>query len=129
MRLVVDGNDGTGKSTTAALLRKLGYRVMDRGLPTDLTDHPGSVQLNLFEFYLILDVPVEVSRARLAKAGRNLDEKYHTVKDLTHYRERFKAVAKILGDQAVLVDASGTPEEVVSAILLILSERSLSRTV
>ena len=83
MKLVVDGNDGTGKSTLVARLRDLGYDVADRGVPTKMTDDP-SVCAVEGEVYLILDAPVEVCQARLAKAGKNLEERYHTVADLRH---------------------------------------------
>lgn len=39
MIIVIDGNDGTGKSTLVEKLRKDGYNVQDRGIPTKLTDN------------------------------------------------------------------------------------------
>lgn len=114
MRLVIDGNDGTGKSTLVAMLQPLFHGVgnlHDRGIPTKMTDD-STVQPDDEELYLILDAPVEVSRERLACAGKDLDERYHTVKDLTHYRQRFREVAERLGPtRCRVVDASGTSEE------------------
>jgi len=121
--IVVDGNDGTGKSTLVASLRALGYEVADRGLPTKLTDAVGPNLERAMEtddratgeLYVILDAPVEVSRARLAAANRDLDEKYHTVADLTYYRDRFRLVAERLG--VTLVNAEGTPQSVLENVL------------
>jgi XTP/dITP diphosphohydrolase len=117
-RVVVDGNDGTGKSTVVARLRALGWNVADRGAPTKMTDDP-SVKPAEGEVTLILDCPVETCRERLAKAGKNLDEKYHTVADLGHYRRRFLEVAKGL-PRCEVVDAAGTPDQVVAACLAAL---------
>ena len=117
-RVVVDGNDGTGKSTVVARLRELGYDVADRGVPTKMTDDP-NLQAVEGEVYLILDAPVEVCRARLAMAGKNLEEKYHTVADLEHYRARFKEVAGIL--RAPLINAEGPVDRVVQLCVEALS--------
>ncbi len=117
-RVVVDGNDGTGKSTIVARLRELGYDAADRGVPTKMTDD-AAVRAVEGEVYLILDAPVEVCRERLAKAGKDLEERYHTVADLEHYRARFREVAAGLG--AALIDASGDVEQVVVRCLRVLS--------
>jgi len=122
MRVVVDGNDGLGKSTLVAALRQLGYEVSDRGLPTKMTDDP-SLAENKDEFYLILDAPVEVSRQRLAQAGKDLNERYHTVEDLTYYRQRFQDVARQLENCAV-IDATGDAESVLAACLAVLRKRT-----
>jgi len=118
LRLVVDGNDGTGKSTLVKALRALGYTVQDRGVPTHMTDDPAVVAQD-GEFYIILDVPVEVSRARLAQAGKDLTERYHTVEDLTYYRQRFLEVATSLKN-CVVIDSSQAPEVVLRKCLAAL---------
>ena len=115
MKIVVDGNDGTGKSTLVASLRSLGYEVQDRGIATKMTDDP-TLAPPTDDLYVILDAPVEVCRQRLAAARRDLNEKYHTVADLQHYRERFLEVARRLPG-ATIVDASGSPEEVLGRAL------------
>ncbi len=119
MIIVVDGNDGSGKTTVVELLRESGYEVRDRGAPTKMTDDP-SVKPEEGVRYLILDVPVEVSRQRLARAGKDLNEQYHTVADLTHYRQRFLEVAAGLPN-ASLIDASGSPQQVLQQCLEALS--------
>ena len=121
MKLVVDGNDGTGKSTLVGMLRQLGYEVSDRGIPTKMTDD-NSITASDEEFYFILDVPVEVSQARLLKAGRDLKERYHTLEDLVFYRERFLAISKRL-ENSVVIDASGSPEEVLSHFLSVMEQK------
>jgi len=110
--IVVDGNDGTGKSTLVAHLRALGYAVQDRGFLTPLTDQADAAVDAACAAYaaqpscaaIVLDAPVATSRARLAAAGKDLNERYHTKADLAHYRARFAAVAARVG--ASMVDAA-----------------------
>jgi len=79
MTIVLDGNDGTGKSSVAKLLQERGYsKVKDRGLPTKATINKWPKEIPTDEIYFILDVPEEVSRERIAKRGLDLDEvRYH----------------------------------------------------
>lgn len=118
LSVVVDGNDGTGKSTLVAALRALGYTVQDRGLPTKLTDSPDR-DPRPEEVFLILDAPVEVSQARLRAAGKSLEEKYHAEADLRHYRARFLTVAEALPG-AHVIDSSGAPDETLGRALRVL---------
>ena len=88
-----------------------------------MTDDPAVKPLEN-EFYLILDVPVEISRARLEQSGKDLTEKYHTVSDLTHYRRRFLEVAALLGEAlCTVIDASGSPEQVLELSLHAIRQR------
>ncbi len=114
-RIVIDGNDGVGKSTLVRVLREMGVDVQDRGEPTLLTDLPNTPLLPN-TLYLILDAPVAISRERLARAGKNLEERYHNVADLTHYRARYLQIAKKLPNCA-LIDASGTFIATLNAVL------------
>lgn len=121
--VVIDGNDGVGKDTVAAALRERLprgiYRVEVRGLPTKLTDqdmrlaHIGEAQ----HVYFILDASVEVCRARLEMAGKDLTERYHTVEDLTYYRERFLVVCGTLHN-AYLVNVDRSVGDVLDYICL-----------
>lgn len=122
MIIVVDGNDGTGKSTLVERLRKDGYDVQDRGIPTKLTDD-SSLKPNPDEFYIILDAPIEVCRERLKKAGRDLNEKYHTIEDLTYYRQRFLDVAEQIKDYCVLIDSARSINEVYRDSVKSIEER------
>lgn len=102
--IVIDGNDGTGKTTLADALTELGFRVSDRGLPTKMTEGMSSGG-DPDEIYLILDADPQVSLSRLAAAGRDMTEKYHTIHSLHDYRNRFRKVSSSLG--AIMIDASG----------------------
>lgn len=122
--VVLDGNDGTGKSTLAVTLRALGYTVDDRGIPTKMTDDASlsPSEEDGRKVFVILDVPIEVSRARLLAAGKDLDEKYHTIEDLTFYRERYFEVVERLrkalpSNQVHTLDSSGSPSEVLAVVL------------
>ncbi|MBX7221703.1 MAG: ATP phosphoribosyltransferase [Blastocatellia bacterium] len=116
--IVVDGNDGTGKSTLAAALRALGYEVQDRGLPTKATDEGIPEVLPENELYLILDVPEAVSLERLQQAGKDMTEHWHHPDVLTHYRNRFREVAA--GLKVPLIDSTGTAETVLEQVLSFL---------
>src|SRR3989339_216044 len=93
MKIIIDGNDGVGKSTLVLSLKDLGYEVSDRGLPTIMTDDPNT-ELKQNEIYIILDVSVEISQKRLLEAGKDLNERYHCLDDLKYYREKFLEIQK-----------------------------------
>lgn len=121
--IIIDGNDGTGKSTLVEALKAQGIEAVDRGLPTKMTDDPVlAPPLGDENRYVIIDVPVTVSRERLAKVGKDLSEKYHTVEDLTHYRTQFLLVAfrllRQLGPQQVqLIDGTRTASEILADVV------------
>lgn len=112
-RVVVDGNDGTGKSTLVAALRAEGYDVADRGVPTRRTDNPDFPAVE-GEVYIILDATPILCQDRLSAAGKSTEERFHTLKDLIHYRSRFKQVAATL-PRCALIDASPTADVVYAA--------------
>lgn len=120
MKIVVDGNDGTGKSTLVKLLAEKGIEATDRGIPTKMTDDL-TLEGNPNEIYLILDLPVKDCQQRLKARGADLTEMYHTEVDLMYYRERFLLVAEKL-ENAHIIDASGTPEEVLEKTFKILDK-------
>lgn len=124
--IVLDGNDGVGKSTVTERLRAMGFTARDRGHATAMTDMdpiPIAHGPDPREIHFILDAPIAVSRQRLAKAGKDLSEKYHTVEDLTYYREQFLRVAGSL-TSCYLVDATRPVDEVVQIILLKLDRHA-----
>jgi thymidylate kinase len=123
MTIVVDGNDGTGKSTLAVELDKMGYAVKDRGVPTKMTDDP-SLSGVPDEVYLILDCDPGLCQERLVRAGKDLTERYHTAADLIHYRQRFLDVAAQLPHCRV-IDASGDLAEVLRQAVKALGELDL----
>lgn len=110
----MDGNDGTGKTTLVESLRTLGYDVKDRGMPTEATLSEVPAEVPKDEVYIILDAPEEVSRERLAKAGKDLNEHWHTMESLTLYRKKFREIAAIL--KVPLFPATETPGEMLSAV-------------
>jgi thymidylate kinase len=123
IEIVVDGNDGTGKSTLVEALRERGFSVSDRGLPTRMTDDDALTDAG-DAFYLVLDAPVEVCQSRLAQAGKDLSEQYHTREDLTHYRARFREVSRRLR-RCREIDSSGTREQTLAAALRALEEAGI----
>jgi non-canonical purine NTP pyrophosphatase (RdgB/HAM1 family) len=122
--IVIDGNDGVGKSTVVAKLKELGWRVADRGVATKLTDDPTAPLPGEKEFHFILDAPVATSQERLVKAGKSLTEKYHTETDLTHYRARFLDVATSHPAFHV-IHAEGPATETLKQILRVLLSPSM----
>jgi len=131
MNIVIDGNDGTGKSTLVNALKDKGFYVCDRGLPTYLTDHidtpitEPSLEVKRGTIFLILDAPVEVSQSRLLSAGKDITEKYHTLDDLTYYRKKYHDVADVLRSRGYLchlVDASLSSEEVLQKAMSIIGD-------
>jgi ATP phosphoribosyltransferase len=101
-RIEVDGNDGSGKSTLVRLLAAHGIEARDRGAMTRATDDD-SVAPEPETLYLLLDAPVSACRERLAAAGKDLDERYHTLADLEHYHQKFLEIAPRFG--AVVISA------------------------
>jgi ATP phosphoribosyltransferase len=87
-KVEIDGNDGTGKSTLVELLSSYGIHAKDRGTLTKASDD-NAVQPEADVCYILLDIPVDVCRERLEKAGKDLNERYHTEDDLIFYRDRF----------------------------------------
>jgi thymidylate kinase len=124
MIIVVDGNDGVGKSTLVRDLKQRGFTVEDRGIPTKMTDDTTLLPSDNDNIYLILDAPVSVSQDRLRRAGKDLTEPYHTPEDLEYYRERFLRVAEKLGRKCRILDANKSSREVLVDALDAIRELS-----
>lgn len=118
MEIVIDGNDGLGKSTLVESLRAMGFQVHDRGAISNMTLRHKSnwwVESQDHRMNILLDAPVDVSRQRLAQAGKDLDEQYHTEEDLCIFRPLFLDAARYVG--AVIIDATQSQDAVLQAAL------------
>lgn len=122
-KVIVDGLDGAGKSTLVKTLHDLGYVVADRGNATHMVDRD-DLQVEPDVFYLILLAPVDVCRARLAAAGKPMDEEWHTVDSLTHYTRRYHEIRHRLPHSAY-IDSSGTQEATLRIVLKTLAENGI----
>lgn len=117
--IVIDGNDGTGKTTVANELAKHGIKARDRGLATKMTDDPGLADNG--DTVFVLHAPVPVCRQRLARRGADLDERYHTENDLKLYGRLFLELRHRIGN-IHFVDADRAVDEIVREILDILGK-------
>ena len=120
-KIVIDGNDGTGKSTRVTELRKLfpGIRIEDRGIfskatlndslfddsknNTFFTASPrerfyNSIKSDNETLYVILDAYIETCQERIKARGDSLDCEFHNKEDLTKYKERFKILTDLCND-------------------------------
>jgi hypothetical protein len=93
MKVFIDGNDGTGKTTLVNSLKDLGIPAFDRGWVSKKTLDP-SIEPYEDSITIILDAPVEISRKQLANRGANLEEEYHTVESLTEFRPKYLTIAE-----------------------------------
>lgn len=117
--IVIDGNDGTGKSTLINKLKEYFPHIefFDRDLPTELTNlSDGTLQKidkikGDKDLYIILDLCPDICQERLLKRGADITEKYHTLDDLKKYRKRFIFVNNVL-ERCYLFD-SGESKDLV----------------
>ena len=120
-KLVLDGNDGTGKSIRAKAIKDvLGLEVSERGPLSKLTDCDeifspientplsqeainciNEIKENPDIFYVILDAPVIKCQQHIIARGDSIDAPYHNFKDLCYYRERFKLLYEFLKKQGI----------------------------
>ena len=117
-KIVIDGNDGTGKSTRVTELRKLfpGIRIEDRGIfskatlnddlfndskkNTFFTASPrekfyNSIKSDNETLYVILDAYIETCQDRIKARGDRLDCEFHNKEDLAKYKERFESLVNL----------------------------------
>ena len=105
MKIEIDGNDGTGKSYRALLLKRIipGLQIKDRGLFSAATLNEklfdgdaelieafrATVKENTDTLYIICTCSIEKSQNRILERGDSLDEEYHTERDLKKFNDRF----------------------------------------
>ena len=106
-KVVVDGNDGTGKTATINKLKALmpNIEFEDRGifseatLDDELFDNRKNIEKEK-EFYrkvansygtlfVIVDADPKVCQKRILERGDSIEEEYHNMDDLKKYRDRF----------------------------------------
>jgi thymidylate kinase len=108
-KIVIDGNDGTGKSVRVSVLKKHfpGIEIEDRGvfseatLRDELFGDDKQSRRNLRNFiwseveehpetlFIICDASIETCQKRILERGDSLDEEFHNEDDLQKYRARF----------------------------------------
>ncbi len=118
-KIVVDGNDGTGKSYRIEQLKKIfpGIEFEDRGIFSKATLNESLFTLKSIKdfvkardefidyikntedtLYIIIDASVETCQKRILERGDSLEEEYHTKEDLEKFRKRFLYLVDLVKD-------------------------------
>lgn len=125
IKVVIDGIDGTGKSTIIKILKEKykSYLFKDRGILTPLTLlHWKKMpkQLNRdFDFYIILESDPEIARSRLLKRYNGDETKFdewETPESLFFYLKKYRYLAGKYGDMYVIDTTKKNIEEVVQEV-------------
>ena len=114
MKFEIDGNDGTGKSFRAAMLKRIfpNIPIQDRGLFSEATlderifEHDAdaiaqfrnSILKNNDVIYIVCVCSIRKSQERILARGGSLDEEFHTEADLKKYNERFDILLELVKD-------------------------------
>jgi ATP phosphoribosyltransferase len=100
-RIVIDGNDGTGKSTLAHTLRCLGFtNVLDRGEMSRATLDP-MVGPAPDTVYILLVCDWKESKRRLLQAGKDMTEIWHTDEALQRFDADFRRLAPVFNAKVI----------------------------
>lgn len=117
-KIIIDGNDGTGKTFRVNLLRKMfpNIEIEDRGIFSDKTlddklfdynkafsinhrkNFVNSIEEQKDTLFIICDASVETCQKRISERGDSLEEEYHNKKDLIKYRKRFMLLAELCSE-------------------------------
>ena len=118
-KIVVDGNDGTGKSYRIEQLKKIFPEIEfeDRGIFSKATLNESLFTLESIKdfikardefldyikntedtLYIIIDASVETCQKRILERGDSLEEEYHTKEDLEKFRKRFLYLVDLVKD-------------------------------
>ena len=114
MKFEIDGNDGTGKSYRAALLKRIfpDIPIQDRGFFSEATlndrifEHDAGAMAqfrnhilkNNDVVYIICVCSIRKSQERILSRGGSLEEEFHTEADLKKYNERFDFLLDLVKD-------------------------------
>ena len=119
--IVIDGNDGSGKTYRCTELKKLfpNVEIDDRGLFSDVTlddelfceySSKGIVSERCKKFvekveaetetlFVILMTDPVIAQKRILERGDSIDEEFHTMDDLKKYNRRFEILCEIVKDK------------------------------
>lgn len=120
-RIIIDGNDGTGKTTRVKCLQEVfnkyvgNVEILDRGPFSEATlndnlftpenlvwpnsetwDFINKIRDDEDTFYVIIDLPVADCQSRIVDRGDSIDAPFHNYTDLCVYRERFQQLYRYL---------------------------------
>jgi len=116
-KIIIDGNDGTGKTTRLVQLKKMfpNIKYEDRGIFSKMTlvdelfNRTGNydeiqkkfhedVQKDSSTLYIICRASSEVCQKRILERGDSIEEEFHTLDDLNKYNNRFDILVDIVKD-------------------------------
>jgi len=116
-KIIIDGNDGTGKTTRLVQLKKMfpNIKYEDRGIFSKMTlvdelfNRTGNydeIQKKFYEdvqkdsstLYIICRASSEVCQKRILERGDSIEEEFHTLDDLNKYNNRFDILVDIVKD-------------------------------
>lgn len=120
-KIVIDGNDGSGKTYRCTVLRNLfpDIEIADRGLFSDVTlddelfceysskgiaserckKFVDKVDAETETLFIILMTEPEIAQRRIISRGDSIDEKFHTIDDLKKYNRRFEILCGLVKDK------------------------------
>ena len=116
-KIIIDGNDGTGKTTRLVQLKRMfpNIKYEDRGIFSKMTlvdelfNRTGNydeiqkkfhedVQKDSSTLYIICRASSEVCQKRILERGDSIKEEFHTLDDLNKYNNRFDILVDIVKD-------------------------------
>jgi len=116
-KIIIDGNDGTGKTTRLVQLKRMfpNIKYEDRGIFSKMTlvdelfNRTGNydeIQKKFYEdvqkdsstLYIICRASSEVCQKRILERGDSIEEEFHTLDDLNKYNNRFDILVDIVKD-------------------------------
>ena len=126
-KIIIDGNDGTGKTTRLVQLKRMfpNIKYEDRGIFSKMTlvdelfNRTGNydeiqkkfhedVQKDSSTLYIICRASSEVCQKRILERGDSIEEEFHTLDDLNKYNNRFDILVDIVKDlpNVMIVDTT-----------------------
>lgn len=126
-KIVIDGNDGTGKTTRLVQLKKMfpNIKYEDRGIFSKMTlidelfnrnknyvtlsqKFYESIKQDSSTLYIIYRASSEICQKRILERGDSIEEEFHTLDDLNKYNQRFDDLIDIVKDlpNIMVVDTS-----------------------